>query len=70
VHAGGVAGLTRLRKRVFELSLEYGASCGCEVKNLAAILAQPVVEKSLTHRDLQTPPCELGTHLLLRQLCG
>ena len=53
VHAGGAAGLTRLRKRVFELSLEHCASCGCEVKTLAAILAQPVIEKSLTHLDLK-----------------
>ena len=48
----------RLLKRVFELDLEHCPNCGGEVKIIAAILEQPVIEKILTHLGLQAraPP--------------
>jgi hypothetical protein len=48
----------RLLKRVFELDLEHCPNCGGEMKILAAILEQPVIEKILTHLGLQAraPP--------------
>ena len=48
----------RLLKRVFDLDLEHCPNCGGEVKIIAAILEQPVIEKILTHLVLQAraPP--------------
>ena len=48
----------RLLKRVFELDLEHCPNCGGELKIIAAILEQPVIEKILTHLGLQAraPP--------------
>ena len=48
----------RLLKRVFELDLEHCPDCGGELKIIAAILEQPVIEKILTHLGLQAraPP--------------
>jgi hypothetical protein len=48
----------RLLKRVFELDLEHCQNCGGELKIIAAILEQPVIEKILTHLGLQprAPP--------------
>lgn len=48
----------RLLKRVFELDLEHCPNCGGELKIIAAILDQPVIEKILTHLGLQAraPP--------------
>jgi hypothetical protein len=34
-----------LLKRVFEIDLEYCPNCGSELKIIAAILEQPVIEK-------------------------
>jgi hypothetical protein len=47
-----------LLKRVFELNLEHCPKCGGELKIIAAILEQPVIEKILTHLGLQAraPP--------------
>ena len=49
---------TRLLKRVFELDLAHCPNCGSELKIIAAILEQPVIEKILTHLGLQAraPP--------------
>ena len=48
----------QLLKRVFELDLEHCPHCGGELKIIAAILEQPVIEKILTHLGLQAraPP--------------
>ena len=48
----------RLLKRVFELDLAHCPNCGGELKIIAAILEQPVIEKILTHLGLQVraPP--------------
>ncbi len=48
----------RLLKRVFALDLEHCPNCGGELKIIAAILEQPVVEKILTHLGLgaRAPP--------------
>jgi hypothetical protein len=48
----------RLLKRVFDLDLEHCPNCGGELKFIAAILGQPVIEKILTHLGLQAraPP--------------
>jgi hypothetical protein len=48
----------RLLKRVFEIDLEHCPHCGGELKIIAAILEQPVIEKILTHLGLQAraPP--------------
>ena len=52
----------RLLKRVFELDLEHCPNCGGELKIIAAILEQPVIEKILTHLGLQAraPPRARG----------
>jgi len=42
-----------LLKRVFEIDLEYCPNRGGELKIIAAILEQPVIEKTLTHLGLQ-----------------
>jgi len=48
----------KLLKRVFDLDLEHCPNCGGELKIIAAILEQPVIEKILTHLGLQAraPP--------------
>lgn len=48
----------RLLKRVFEIDIEHCPNCGGELKIIAAILEQPVIEKILTHLGLQAraPP--------------
>ena len=48
----------RLLKRVFDLDLEHCQNCGGELKIIAAILEQPVIERILTHLGLQAraPP--------------
>jgi hypothetical protein len=48
----------RLLERVFDLDLEHCPNCGGELKIMAAILEQPVIEKILTHLGLQAraPP--------------
>ena len=48
----------RLLKRVFAVDLEHCPNCGGELKIIAAILEQPVIEKILTHLGLQAraPP--------------
>jgi hypothetical protein len=43
----------RLLKRVFDPDLEHCPSCGGELKFIAAILEQPVIEKIHTHLGLQ-----------------
>lgn len=43
----------RLLKRVFALDLEHCPNCGGELKIIAAIMEQPVIEKILTHLGLQ-----------------
>jgi len=44
----------KLLKRVFEIDLAHCPHCGGELKIIAAILEQPVIEKILTHLGLQT----------------
>ena len=48
----------RLLKRVFDLDLEHCPNRGGELKIIAAILEQPVIEKILMHLGLQAraPP--------------
>ena len=48
----------KLLKCVFDLDLEHCPYCGGELKIIAAILEQPVIEKILTHLGLQAraPP--------------
>ena len=48
----------KLFKRVFDHDLEHCPNCGGELKIIAAILQQPVIEKILTHLGLQAraPP--------------
>jgi hypothetical protein len=48
----------RLLKRVFDLDLEHCPNCGGELKIIAAVLEQPVIQKILTHLGLQAraPP--------------
>jgi len=48
----------RLLKRMFEIDLEHCPNCGGELKIIAAILEQPVIEKILMHLGLQAraPP--------------
>jgi len=48
----------KLLKRVFEIGMEHCPNCGGQLKIIAAILEQPVIEKSLTHPGLQArvPP--------------
>ena len=43
----------RLLKRVFEIDLAHCPSCGGELKIIAAILDQPVIENILMHLGLQ-----------------
>jgi len=48
----------KLLKRVFEIDMEHCPNCGGELRIIAAILEQPVIEKILTHLGLQAraPP--------------
>ena len=48
----------KLLKRVFEIDMEHCPNCGGELKIIAAILEQPVIERILTHLGLQAraPP--------------
>ena len=50
--------LAKLVKRVFDLDLQHCPNCGGELKIIAAILERPVIEKILTHLELQAraPP--------------
>ena len=43
---------------MFEIDLEHCPNCGGELKIIAAILEQPVIERMLTHLGLQAraPP--------------
>jgi len=45
-------------KRVFDIDMAHCPNCGGELKIVAAILEQPVIEKILTHLGLQAraPP--------------
>ena len=47
-----------LLKRNFEIDMEHCPNCGDELKIIAAILEQPVIQKILTHLGLQAraPP--------------
>jgi len=49
---------TKLLKRVLEIDIEHCPNCFGELKIIAAILEQPVIEKILTHLGLQAraPP--------------
>jgi hypothetical protein len=40
-------------RRVLALDLEYWPNCGGELKIIAAILEQPVIEKTLMHLGAQ-----------------
>ena len=48
----------KLLKRVFDFDMEHCPNCGAELKIIAAIPEQPVIEKILTHLGLQAraPP--------------
>jgi hypothetical protein len=48
----------KLLKRVFEIDMAHCPNCGGELKIIAAILEQPVIEKILTHLGLEAraPP--------------
>ena len=52
----------RLLKRVFDLDLQHCPNCGGELKIIAAIQEPPVIEKILTHLELQAraPPRALA----------
>jgi hypothetical protein len=43
----------KLLKRLFEIDMEHCPNCGGELKIIAAILEQPVIEKILTQWGLQ-----------------
>ena len=43
----------KLLKRVFDIDMGHCPNCGGELKIIAAILEQPVIEKILTHLGLQ-----------------
>jgi C4-type Zn-finger protein len=49
----------KLPKRVFETDMKHCPNCGGELKIIAAILEQPVIEKILTYLGLQAraSPC-------------
>ncbi len=52
----------KLLKRVFEIDMAHCPNCGGELKIIAAIMEQPVIEKILTHLGLQAraPPRALA----------
>ena len=43
----------KLPKRLFEIDMEHCPNCDGELKIIAAILQQPVIEQILTHLGLQ-----------------
>jgi len=45
-------------QRVFEIDMAHCPNCGGELKIIAAIMEQPVIEKTLAHLGLQArvPP--------------
>ena len=45
-------GCAVLLKQVFGIDIEHCSNCGGELKIIAAILEQPVIEKILTHLGL------------------
>ena len=52
-------------KRVFDFDMQLCPNCGAwELKNIAAMLELPVVERFLTHLGLEPPPmgraCTVG----------
>lgn len=55
VGEGRLSGILRggLLKHVFEIGLESGPNCGGELKVIAAILESAVIERILTHLELQ-----------------
>ena len=57
-HRSARSSWAKLLKRVFEIDLEHCPNCGGQLKIIAAILEQPVIEKILTHLGLQAraPP--------------
>jgi hypothetical protein len=57
----------RLLKRVFDLDLEHCPNCGGELKIIAAILEQPVIEKILT--DLSLQALRRHAHLRVKGPC-
>lgn len=60
----------KLLKRVFEIDMEHCPNCGGQLKIIAAILEQPVIEKILTHLGLQArAPLgrQLGRQLVARR---
>jgi hypothetical protein len=52
----------KLLKRVFEIDMAHCPNCGGELKIIAVILEQPMIEKILTHLGLQAraPPRALA----------
>ena len=52
------SGAVTLIQRVFEIDMEHCPNCGGELKIIAAILEQPVIEKIFPHLGLQAraPP--------------
>jgi hypothetical protein len=46
------------RRLLFEIDMAHCPNCGGQLKTIAAILEQPVIEKILTHLGLQAraPP--------------
>ena len=49
----------RLLKRVFDIDMQHCPNCGAsELKIIAAILERPVIEKILTHLDLDSQPID------------
>jgi hypothetical protein len=48
---------------VFDLDLEHCPNCGSELKIIAAILEQPVIEKILAHLGLDPQPPPRGRAL-------
>ena len=62
----------KLLKRVFELDLEHYPNCGGELKIIAAILEQPVIENILTHLGLQAraPPRAPARGQALQAACA
>jgi hypothetical protein len=58
----------RLLKRVFELDLEHRPNCCGDLKIIAAILELPVIERILTHLELQArAPLRVPARGLQRQ---
>ena len=61
----------KLLKRVFEIDLDYSPNCGGELKIIAAILEQPVIEKFGTRLGLQAraPFCAPARGQVLHARC-